>query len=123
MSDWVTDTKSWFRLKKYARAMRKEPTLAEKLLWRKLRNNQLAGLKFRRQFAIGAYIVDFYCSQYNLVIELDGMSHDKTLNYDKERQNYLEAQGYIVLRYMNEDVLRHMVVVQEDIINKINEIK
>jgi very-short-patch-repair endonuclease len=70
-----------------------------------LRNRQLGGLKFRRQHPIGPYIVDFFCHESKLVIELDGQSHEGKEHYDNRRQQYLESQGYRVFRVLNDDVL------------------
>src|SRR4051794_11533525 len=75
-----------------AREMGKNPTLAEKLLWSRLRN-QRNGIVFRRQQVIGGYIVELYCSLAKLVIELDGWSHDDTYAYDEARAAWLEKEG------------------------------
>jgi very-short-patch-repair endonuclease len=87
-----------------ARAMRREPTPAENALWLRIRNRQVNGLKFRRQHSIDRFIVDFYCAEAQLVIEIDGLIHD-TLNADAERQEILESLGLCVLRFSNDDVL------------------
>lgn len=71
-----------------------------------LRGRQLAGMKFRRQQVIGPYIVDFYCAQAHLVIEVDGESHVGRGNSDAARDSYLESHGLRVLRVTNDDVLR-----------------
>jgi very-short-patch-repair endonuclease len=87
-----------------ARGMRNEPTCAEALLWEKLRKRQLGGLKFRRQHIIHVFIVDFYCPAARLVIEIDGSVHAVQEDYDQEREACLEALGYEVVRFSNEDV-------------------
>ena len=87
------------------RRMRKNPTPAEAMLWECLRDRRLAGAKFRRQHPIGRYIVDFYCHQRRLIVELDGGVHKQRTEYDEYRQAELEAQGYTVLRFSNEQVM------------------
>jgi very-short-patch-repair endonuclease len=87
-----------------ARRLRKIPTDAERRLWRHLRLEQLSGHKFRRQHPIGNYIVDFYCHEKRLVVEVDGGQHLESADDDK-RTFFLEASGYRVLRFWNNDVL------------------
>ena len=84
--------------------LRKELTLAERKLWSAIRNDQL-GVNFRRQHAIGKYIPDFVCIEKKLIIELDGSQHLEQTEYDAERTKYLEAQGYKVIRFWNNDVV------------------
>jgi len=81
-----------------ARELRHEMTPTEKRLWSHLRGRRFAGFKFRRQTPVGDYIVDFYCSQARLVIELDGDSHVGKEAADEKRQQVLEAKGFKVLR-------------------------
>ena len=91
-------------------------TPAEKKLWQVLRGNQLDGLYFRRQHAVGIYIVDFICVQKKLVIEVDGRSHLEQEEDDKERTRWLEEEkGYHVIRFTNTDVLRNINEVLEAI--------
>jgi very-short-patch-repair endonuclease len=78
---------------------------AEARLWQVLRNRNIAGAKFRRQFAIDRFLVDFYCSQAALVIEVDGPVHDALTVKDAERQQELESRGLTVLRFTNEEVI------------------
>jgi len=87
--------------------LRNNQTKAEKILWEKLRKRQMAGYKFRRQYGIGEYIVDFYCTELKLVIEVDGGYHDKKeiQNYDMKREEYLTSFGIKVIRFKNEEVL------------------
>lgn len=87
--------------------LRKELTPAERKLWSKIRNDQL-GVNFRRQHAIGAFIPDFVCIEKKLVIELDGSQHLEQEEYDKERTIYLESQGYKVIRFWNNDVMKNI---------------
>ena len=99
-----------------ARELRKNMTAAEKKLWQVLRGNQLDGLHFRRQHAIGTYILDFVCVQEKLVIEVDGGTHLSQVGYDKARTRWLEEEkGYRVIRFTNDDVLRNIHVVVEAI--------
>ena len=92
----------------HARRMRREPTKSERLLWQKLRGRQLGGYKFRRQHPIAPYIVDFYCAQTKLIVELDGDIHTFQEAYDAERTAYLEAQGYLVMRFWNNQVFQEI---------------
>jgi very-short-patch-repair endonuclease len=94
------------RLTALARQNRLNPTPAENLLWQKiLRGKQFGQYKFLRQKPIGAYIVDFYCAELRLVVEIDGDSHAEQLAYDARRTQFLESLGLRVLRYANRDVL------------------
>jgi 5-methyltetrahydrofolate--homocysteine methyltransferase len=99
-----------------ARELRKEMTPAEKKLWQVLRGNQLDGLYFRRQHAVGTYILDFVCIQERLVVEVDGGSHLEQEEYDQERTRWLgEEKGYRVVRFTNADVLKNIHEVVEAI--------
>jgi len=84
--------------------LRREPTPAERKLWSVLRGNKLNGVSFRRQHAIGNYIVDFVSIKKKLIIELDGSQHLEQTEYDEERTAYLESQGYKVIRFWNNQV-------------------
>jgi len=101
---WKTPPALWEKLKPLAREMRKNPTPAEDKLWQRLRRHQL-GVKFRRQHAVGRFIVDFYCSEAQLVIEVDGPIHQYTRKEDAVRQEFLENQGLQVIRFTNQEVL------------------
>jgi very-short-patch-repair endonuclease len=92
-------------------------TRAETLLWRYLKAHRIDGLGFRRQVPILAYIADFVCFSARLVIELDGESHDfeSQQQRDRTRDAWFEMQGFIVLRYTNEQVLTNLVGVVEHI--------
>jgi len=94
-------------IRQLCRELRKKMTHAEQLLWECLRDRRLAGLKFRRQHAIGRYIVDFYCHEHRLIVELEGSVHDRPeqTEYDKVRKRELEAQGFRILTFRNEEVL------------------
>jgi very-short-patch-repair endonuclease len=98
----------WAKLKPLAREMRHEATPAEDVLWEAIRNRKVNGAKFRRQHVIERFIVDFYCSEAGLVIEVDGPIHDYTPEEDAIRQEFLEAQGLRVLRFKNDDVMGNL---------------
>ena len=101
---WYTSPRLWEQLKPLAREMRLAPTSAEDQLWQRLRNHQLRGFKFRRQHTIDQFIVDFYCPQVRLIIEVDGPVHQYTPEEDAIRQAFLENAGMRVLRFTNEQV-------------------
>jgi very-short-patch-repair endonuclease len=90
-------------------------TDAERVLWRRLRKRQVKGCQFRRQYALGRYIVDFICLQQRLIIEIDGGQHNDQQTYDAKRTTWLEAQGYRVLRFWNNEVRDHTEAVVEAI--------
>ncbi|MDP1607630.1 MAG: endonuclease domain-containing protein, partial [Rhodocyclaceae bacterium] len=99
-----------------ARENRKNPTAAESLIWNKvLRSRQFLRYKFLRQKPIGGYIVDFYCSELHLVIEIDGESHAQQVDYDVERTHFLNSLGLTVFRYTNQDVLQNLAEVFDDL--------
>ncbi|HMO56443.1 MAG TPA: DUF559 domain-containing protein, partial [Roseiflexaceae bacterium] len=93
-------------LKDRARALRRAGNLAEVLLWQQLKNNQLYGLDFDRQKIIGNYIVDFYCAEKQVVLEIDGSSHDHKQEYDAQRDAFLTGLGLTVIHLHDHDV-RH----------------
>jgi very-short-patch-repair endonuclease len=109
-------------MKVNSRLLRKNMTEAEIHLWHHLRLRQMAGLKFRRQFQIGPYIVDFACPQKKLVIEVDGGHHAEQVDSDHERTKWLESQGYRVLRFWNNEVQSNLDGVKESIYNALTEI-
>lgn len=88
-----------------AKKLRKDMTFPERLLWSRLRAKQQR-FKFRRQQPIGVFVVDFYCSEARLLVELDGRSHRGTADEDDARQAWLEQQGIQVVRFTNDQVLR-----------------
>ncbi len=96
------------RLKGNAKALRKAGILHEALLWLELKNKKLNGLDFDRQKIIGHYIVDFYCAEKAVVIEVDGSSHNNKQRLDAERDQYLESLGLSVIRLLVKDVLQNM---------------
>ncbi len=88
------------------RDLRINATVAERTLWRHLRTKQVHGLRFRRQFPIGPFIVDFVCLKARLVIEVDGGQHAIDVAYDDARTRWLESQGFAVIRFWNNDALQ-----------------
>jgi len=105
-----------------ARQFRKEPTESEELLWQALRGKKLDGLKFRRQQPIVLFVVDFYNSDYRLVIEVDGPIHEHQKYADRERQAMLEMLGLNILRIKAELVEKDMNTTLEMIRAKIHEL-
>ncbi len=88
--------------------MRDNMTLSEELLWERLRNRKLNGLKFRRQHAVGRFVLDFYCAELKLCIEVDGGIHKLSPERDTERSQVLAQHGIQVLRITNSDVNHHL---------------
>ena len=91
-----------------ARRLRRDQTDAERKLWFRLRDRRLDGLKFRRQVPIDCYVVDFCCESARLIVELDGGQHAERSAEDAARTAALEARGYLVLRFWNNEVLQNM---------------
>ena len=89
-----------------ARELRKNMTPQERKLWNILKNRQFYGYRFRRQFPIGKYIVDFVNRRKNIVIEIDGGQHNLSENteYDRNRTEYLNSEGYTILRFWNNEI-------------------
>ncbi len=89
--------------------LRNNSTYAEVFFWQQVKGRQLEGRKFRRQTSIGNYIVDFYCPEEKLVVELDGDVHydEKAIKYDEKRTEFLESVGLKVIRFENQDVLKN----------------
>ena len=103
-------------LKTFARQLRKNGTKGEALLWKKvLRARQMEGYQFNRQLPIGNYIVDFVCRKLHLIIEVDGSSHLTKAAADKVRQDFLQAEGFTVLRVKESEVVFRIDDVIRDI--------
>ena len=98
-----------------ARKLRKNLTDAERHLWRHLRRRQSDGFKFRRQAPIGRYVVDFFCPDAELIVEIDGGQHADQMEYDANCTEWLESRGYRVLRFWNNEVLENTEGVIETI--------
>lgn len=98
--------------------MRNNMPQAEQILWSYLRCKQLEGCKFRRQYGVGKYVVDFYCPKLKLAIEVDGDSHfyPGAQEYDQKRQKYIESFGIRFLRCTNTDVYENIDGVLEEIL-------
>ena len=104
--------------REFAKRLRNNLTDCERLLWRRLRNRQLSGYKFRRQHPFPPYVLDFYCAELRLVVELDGGQHygDVGLEKDRLRTDYLERQDLRMLRFSNLDVLQNLEGVLAEIV-------
>src|SRR5688500_962083 len=92
---------------KLAQRLRNNATDAERHLWGQLNRRQLGGYKFSRQIPVGPFVCDFMCREARLVVELDGGQHDERAQKDELRTEYIEAEGYRVLRFWNNEVLGH----------------
>jgi very-short-patch-repair endonuclease len=103
-----------------AKALRRRMSDAERRLWYFLRGHRLAGEKFKRQVPIGSYVVDFACLNRKLIIEVDGGQH-ATRKRDQERDAWLRMQGFEILRFWNNDVLRNTDLVLETIVRTLDE--
>ncbi len=112
---WKVPPELWGKIRLLASEKRAEPTDAENQLWQHIRRKQLDGYKFRRQHGIDRFIVDFYCREANLVIEVDGLIHDQQIEEDQLRQQFLEALGLHVLRFTNEQVFKTIDAVIQSI--------
>jgi very-short-patch-repair endonuclease len=115
IGSWRTSAQLWEKLKPLVRQMRHEPTPAENHLWQHLRNKQLLGYRFRRQHFIDRFIVDFYCAKAQLIVEVDGAIHQYTQKEDVIRQEFLETQGFKVLRFSNQTILHNTAEVLHEI--------
>ena len=99
----------------FAKQLRKDQTDAEALMWHLLRDHRFCGYKFRRQYPLAGYILDFYCHKTRLAVELNGGGHndEKQRCYDQERTRILEGAGIRVARFWNHDVLNDLESVLE----------
>jgi len=104
--------------KNIRKILRKQPITCERILWGRLRDRQLGDFKFKRQYSIGKYVVDFFCSEIGLVVEIDGATHstDEEIKYDEIRQKFLESEGIVVKRYNNSDIKDNLLEVLNDIL-------
>lgn len=111
-----------YKKRDFARQLRREQTSAEERAWQLLRNNQFMGLKFRRQHVIEGFVVDFYCDEHRLAIEIDGGVHNRKMNrdYDALRQIEIESEGIKFIRITNEEIEKDESVVLEKIKEAIN---
>ncbi len=106
----------------FARQLRKQQTKTEHIVWQHIRAKRLKGLKFKRQQPLGNYIVDFICFEASLIIEIDGGQHAENKEYDKQRDDWLQTQGYKVLRFWNNDVLTNFEGVYDSICAYLTEV-
>lgn len=97
----------------FARQLRKDQTSTEAKVWAVLKNRKCFGLKFRRQHVIEGFVVDFYCLEKRLTIEIDGGIHDKQKDYDELRQAEIEAKGIKVIRIRNEELINEKVLLKK----------
>ncbi|MBI4063665.1 MAG: endonuclease domain-containing protein [Elusimicrobia bacterium] len=104
-----------------ARQLRQNWTDAENKFWRLLRLRNIGGYKFRRQHPIGPYIVDFCCLKKRLVIELDGGQHARSIGYDRQRTEFLQARGYRVMRVWDNEALTNADGVLEKVLEILEE--
>jgi very-short-patch-repair endonuclease len=104
--------------------LRRSMSKAEVLLWTHLSRKQMAGYKFRRQYGVDRYVIDFYCPKLKLAIEIDGPSHveEGASEYDKMRQSCIEALGIRFLRFRNDEVYEHLEGVLQTINAKIRDL-
>ena len=110
------------KLREFARYLRNNSTLSEVLLWKEIKNKAL-GVEFKRQVPILDYIVDFYCQELKLAIEVDGHIHDFRYVEDKVRQEQIEQWGITFIRFSNEDIKTNMFSVVLSLESKIDELK
>ncbi|KAB2879818.1 endonuclease domain-containing protein [bacterium] len=111
--------------KEKRRALRKRSTRSEHMLWQNLRNRGIDGFKFRRQFSVGPFVLDFYCPELKLAIEVDGYSHDseEAKKYDAERQEIIETYGVVFVRIRDEEVKENIelaIIKIKDQVKKLN---
>lgn len=108
------------KLKSYRSRLSRKQTDTEKLLWSRLRNKQIQGIKFFRQYSIGKYILDFYCPKFRLAIEVDGGQHaTSVVKRDRQKANFLGRQDIQVLRFWNTDLIDNLDGVLEVISKKL----
>lgn len=108
------------KTKDFSRELRKHQTDAERKIWQRLRDRNFLNLKFKRQYVIDSYIVDFCCPEKMLIIEIDGSQHQDQKSYDDNRKKHLEGKGYTIIRFWNNEVLKEPEVILDAIYQKIN---
>jgi very-short-patch-repair endonuclease len=105
----------------FARRLRRNQTDAERVLWFRMRDRRLDGWRFKRQVPVDRFVVDFFCPDGKLIVEIDGGQHEQEKERDANRTNALEAMGYLVLRFWNNDVMRNTDGVLETILGTLNQ--
>jgi very-short-patch-repair endonuclease len=122
----VVKTMQLFNKKQFEdrrRDLRKQQTEAEKIFWNIIRGRKLNNLKFHRQFGIGSYIIDFYCPEIRLAIELDGGQHAENIEYDLVRTFFLNQMNIKVVRFWNNDITNNASGVYDEIVKIVEDIK
>jgi len=111
--------KTQTHVKQMARELRNNQTAAEQELWNRIRNKQLGGYRFLRQYAINRYIADFYCSKVKVVVEVDGRIHDSEdkKEYDKIREEIIKMHGIRIIRFTNDEIMNDL----EDVLKRLSE--
>jgi len=120
MNESMQDHGASKNIKVKAKELRKDMTESERILWNYLRRSRQNGMYFRRQHPYNIYILDFYCFEANLVIEVDGEIHLRQRIYDEERTRFLKSSGAQVLRFTNKDIETKLDWVINRIINHLN---
>lgn len=110
-----------YKMHQRAKKLRREMTPEEKILWKQLRTSKLNGLHFRRQQIIHGYFADFYCHQHELIVEVDGGIHGFQKEYDADREAYLMALGFRVVRFTNDEISKDLESVLKRIVNECKE--
>jgi very-short-patch-repair endonuclease len=114
----VRGQKVSFQMLERAKKLRQEMTPTEKILWKELKGNKLEGLHFRRQQIVHGYFADFYCHQHELILELDGGIHELQKEYDADREEYLMALGFRIIRFTNEEITVNLRSVLQRIVRE-----
>ena len=120
MTKYFNKTSEKFKRKE----LRKKATKAEEILWNHLKEKQLSGFKFRRQYSIDQFVIDFYCTKVKLAIELDGSVHeaDHMQIYDTAREEIIKTFGVTFLRFKNVEIFQKLDRVLDNISNKLSEL-
>ena len=113
---WETPRPAWNAIKHHVLENRDDPTEAEERLWKELRKLKAKGFHFRRQHAIGRFIVDFYCWKLKLAVEVDGPIHEQQRAADVDRDRWLNGKGVRILRFSNDQVLSELESVVSSIL-------
>ncbi len=108
--------------KEKRRVLRNNPTKAERYLWEELRKKARSGYRFRRQFSVAGFVIDFYCVSAKLAIEVDGEYHKYNKEYDKERENIIKKFGINFIRFSNDDILNNWEIVNLKIEKRLYEL-
>ena len=106
--------------REFSKSLRRNQTAAEKKLWQELRSRRCGGYKFRRQYIIDEYVVDFVCISKKLVVEVDGPTHEGREDYDQNRTEHIRKRGYRLIRFSNAEVLDETDAVVEGIFDELN---